>query len=504
MLVKHVPGRKHRPSSRRFSTRSKMVTPKGVWRTYADFLCLVLLASYLIFIPGGLPGFGIVAIALVLKLSTVPRLETVGIYMLLFGMKTFGLVSIVFGHPGIGGKIAFIIGVTVLVFTTSFGKTLFNLRLPFIYFLWFFTVIYWAYLDGPQTLYCDNKLSKSIIFGILFLVAFYYLLNSRVVDWLQLGQLGVLSALVILTVSIIAMPHLKPNSMLDIGAIRTQFDLKDLFEFRNLLGGVAVLSFALLLAATPDRFLTRLSLLNLLIYSSAAFIILAWGGSRLPLATAIAIVVSMLLVKPLYRKRYTIVTIGIGAVIFGLLLYGLSQHLQFISSAFDSSQSYSQRFNRTINWEAGLRRFFEKPIWGHGIGGYYIKGFSFPGEGTYAHNLVLELLVETGIVRTLLILLPLFFLYNPLGSYFYARRANNGGAVFPLLLVLFLQSMISFDLSANIGFFSMVGAIAASSKKKRKKSVKDRQKQFDWRKKRLLPLASFTPPSTNPNHKTHL
>lgn len=438
-------------------------------RNSLDFLSLSLLFAYLIFIPAGMIGLGIVLAGLLLKLLTIRNVESLGVYLLLFGMKTFGLVSIVFGYPGTGGKLAFITGLLILVFCTDFRKNLFNLRLPLFYFMGLLAILYWSYLDGPQTPYCDTKLSQSIIFGILYLITFYYLLHSKSIDWLHLGQLGVFSALVVLAASLIVMPHLTPHSIVDIGAIRIGFGDTDQFEFRNLLGGISILSFVLLLASSPNRYLGFSSLINLVSYSIASFIILAWAGSRLPLFSAIIVIFSILLVKPTYARRYKII-IGIMTVfIICLTGYAISKQLGFITSALDSTQSISQRSNRSINWEAGYRRFSEKPIFGHGLGGYYIEHFSYPGEGTYPHNLLLELLCETGLVRTLLILLPLILMRNPLVTYRLDNKSASGGAIFPLLLMLFLQSMVSYDLRANIGLFSMIGAIIGATKKPSRK-----------------------------------
>ena len=381
------------------------------------------------------------------------------------------MVTLVFGYPGIGGKVAFVIGIAIVVFFTDFRKTLITLRTPFLYLTWITLVLYLAYLNGPQTAYCIDKLNNTIIFGILLLISFYYLINKRSVDWFHMGQLGVLSALIILSVCIIVLPDIKPNSVVDVGAMRVAFENnKNLLEIRNTLGGIALLGFVLLYTSSPDRFLSRLSLTNLYIYLFTAFTILSWGGSRLSIVTAIIVVVTIFFVKPLYKKRYKLLTGLVIGVSILFLAYGLSQQLRFIMSVTDTSRSFAFRVNRDKNWEAGYRRFIEKPIYGHGLGGYYIEGYSYPGEGTYAHNLFLELLSETGVVGTLLILAPLLLWRKIRRSISFLTRAQNGSAVFPLLLFLFLQAMISFDLPANIGLFSMIGAIAVSTKHPRRKS----------------------------------
>ena len=446
-----------------YSVASKVFDGQKGWQDYRNFLCIALLFTYLVFIPGGILGFYIAVACLIIKLTTTPNIESIGIYMLLFGMKTFGMVTLVFGYPSIGGKVAFVIGFAILVLFTDFRKTLYSLRTPFLYFVWIALVLYLFYLSGPQTEYCTGKLIDTIIFGIVLLILYYYLINSRSVDWFHIGQLGVLSALVCLSACILVSPYVKPDSVLDVGAMRLAYAMdKNIFQIRNVLGGMALLGFVLLYASSADRFLSRLSLVDFCIYLVSALFILNWGGARLPLVTAIVVVVTIFLARPLYRKRYGLLTglvIGLSILV---LAYGLSQQYRFITGVMDPSRSFTSRVNRDTNWEAGYRRFIEKPIFGHGLGGYYIEGYSYPGSGTYAHNLGLELLSETGVVGILLILAPLLLWRNTIRRVSFLTRTQNGSAVFPLLLMLFLQAMISFDLPANIGLFSMIGAIAVS------------------------------------------
>lgn len=451
------------PAHYGYSNASKVSVGIEGWRDYRNFLCLALLLAYLAFIPGGMLGFGIAAACLVIKLTTIRNIESLGIYMLLFGITTIGMVTIVFGYPGIGGKIAFVIGISIIGFSTDFRETLFSLRVPFLYFFWIGIVLFVFYLNGPRTEYCTGKLVNTAIHGIMLLIAYYYLIKSRSVDWFHMGQLGILSALVCLSACILVSPYVKPDSVLDVGAMRLAYEMnKGIFQIRNVLGGMALLGFVLLYASAADRFLSRLSLADFGIYLVSAFIILNWSGARLSVVTAIVVVVTISLVKPLYRKRYSLLTVLIIGLSILVLAYGLSQRYLFITSAMDPSRPFTHRVNRSINWEAGYHRFIEKPIFGHGLGGYYIKGYSYPGSGTYAHNLGLELLSETGIAGTLLILVPLFLWRREIRAISFTTRAQNGSAIFPLLLMLFIQAMISFDLPANIGLFSLIGAIIAS------------------------------------------
>jgi len=394
------------------------------------------------------------------------RIESLAVYMLLFGIKTFGMATLVFGYPGVGGKAALVVGFSILFFFGDFRKSLINLSSVFIYFMWLSILLFFFYLNGPRTEYSMTKLIATLIYGIVLLISFYYLLNKRNIDWYQLGQLGILSAFVCLAACVIISPYTKPDSLLDLGVMRLASEAdKDIFQIRNLLGGIALLGFALLYTSKTDRLIPRLSLIELCIYAFTAFVILAWSGSRLTLFTAVILIPTILLSRPTYKRQFRVLVsllIGISVLI---LAYGFLQQPKFLTLLTDTNRPFVSRINREINWMAGYRRFIEKPVYGHGLGGYYIEGYSYPGEGTYAHNLVLELLGETGIVGTALILGPLFFWRRVLRTNLLKKRSQNGNVVFPLLLVLFLQAMISYDLPVNIGFISLRGAMAASTKK---------------------------------------
>jgi O-antigen ligase len=451
-------------SSCNFSVASRVSTSQKVWRDFRNFLCLALLFVYLAVLPGGMLGFVVMTVCLMTKLTLMPNVKTFGLYLLLFGMKTMGMVTLAFGYPGVGGKIAFVIGIAIFIFFTDFHKTLKRIQAPLLYLVWIGVVLFLSYLNGPQTDYCTNKLSTIITYGLILIIPFFYLMKSRSVDWCYLGQLGVLSALVCLSACILLSPSVRPDSILDVGAMRLASLVdEDILEIRNLVAGLALLGFVLYYAATPDRFISRLSLAHLCVYLFTALLVISWSGSRLPLVSAGFVVVTILLVKPLYKKRYKkIIVLFIGVSIL-VMVYGFSQQLQFFMSVADSSRSYASRVNRDTNWEAACRRVIEKPVFGHGLGGYYIEGYSYPGGGTYAHNLALELLSETGVVGTVLILAPIL-IWRKAISFSFLIRAKNGGAVFPLILLLFLQSMVSYNLSENIGLFSMIGAIAVSKR----------------------------------------
>lgn len=428
---------------------------------FLSFCCIGLLLAYLTFVPGGKIGFALVLFCFLIKLALSPNMLTVGVYLLMFGMKTLGLVTLVFGYPGLGGKLSFIFGLFLLFLDTDFRKKLMRLQKPFLYIFWVFFVLSIFYLMGPQTGYSFNKLISVLVTGTISLFAFYLLIYSRSVNWQHLGQLGILSAILCYGAVVLLTPQIKPSGVLDFGAMRlASYYYKDVFDIRNLIGGLAIIGFTLNYSANPDRPYSHWGLFQLGIYSLTGMIILFWGGARLPIVTVVGIVVAMTIVKPVFRFRYRAILILISILMFTIFIHGIYKNIYFVTSVVEQSRSFGSRLNRDTNWDAGFRRIVESPIIGHGLGGYYIEGYSKRGEGTYAHNLILELLSETGVVGTLLVFSPLLWWFKKANKIsLRTMRAKNYGATFPLLLVFFLQSMISFDLSTNIVLFSIVAVV---------------------------------------------
>jgi len=269
------------------------------------------------------------------------------------------------------------------------------------------------YLYGPMTPYCTDKLIWTTVNGILLLIVFRNIFNNPSVGWFDLGQLGVLSSYVFLSAGLLIAPELKPDSIFDVGIIRITFDMLrggiDLIEIQNNISFLASMGIVLMYAASPDRKLTRLGIIKLGVYLVFALIMLSWSSARLPIVSTVIAGMFILFTKPLYKRRYKTISVLLFSFFILYVVVGLSMEFNFIKNVLDSSNPFATRVNRDTNWIAGYERFTEKPFLGYGLGGYFIQGLTFPGWGVYAHNLFLELLSETGIIGTILIIGPMFF-----------------------------------------------------------------------------------------------
>ena len=104
--------------------------------------------------------------------------------------------------------------------------------------------------------------------------------------------------------------------------------------------------------------------------------------------------------------------------------------------AFVSDENYVDRVKKISE---AMSRFYDRPVFGVGLG-----GFSETGERAYPHNLIVELLLETGLLGSSLFLMFIGFSIS-------ASRKDK--ILFLLIVESFLFSMTSGDLMGNFEVF---------------------------------------------------
>lgn len=154
--------------------------------------------------------------------------------------------------------------------------------------------------------------------------------------------------------------------------------------------------------------------------------------------------------------------VGVGAAFLLVELGGLSQTGSY---AF-SNDSYHTRLTM---WHISWLAFLEAPVFGHGLGnfpGVYndafprfapALGYAFADNTADPHNLVIWLLVETGLVGTLLFLVPV------LAVGLRAVRARPQNWVLPIILLpLILHTQLEFPYKASGSHYLLVLLIFGS------------------------------------------
>jgi hypothetical protein len=68
---------------------------------------------------------------------------------------------------------------------------------------------------------------------------------------------------------------------------------------------------------------------------------------------------------------------------------------------------------------------------------------------------------------------PIFFWRRLFNKEAFLLRAQNGGLISSIFIIVFLQSMVSFDLKSSVALFSVIGAMATVFKIKNNSIVDD-------------------------------
>ncbi len=105
------------------------------------------------------------------------------------------------------------------------------------------------------------------------------------------------------------------------------------------------------------------------------------------------------------------------------------------TAGFSRTFSYLESDNRTELWRDCASRISEAPIFGHGLGSdFFIFGY-------YTHNIIIDFLVETGIVGTIILL----FVFTKVITILFKEYRNNNIYLLPILLSVYAIVLNSFS-----------------------------------------------------------
>lgn len=182
------------------------------------------------------------------------------------------------------------------------------------------------------------------------------------------------------------------------------------------------------------------------------FLLTLYSGARqfivIDIIFALIWVFFSLKAHSLFTKSFVfLLIIGIISYVISLLI---SDEGMF-ASIFQ--QGYMDASNRGINTIAAIDQFSKNILTGVGYGRYVVLG----SYGSYAHNLVLELLSELGILGFIVIIGTTIFCL--------IRNVKNVLVWIYLVLIFFLRSMVSGGLDSNIVLFSVLFSLPVLQQK---------------------------------------
>ncbi len=439
-------------SMRQVSTRDRR-------KRHVLFVSQVLAVCYVLFLPAGWIGGYMVLTSLLIGFLALNRATLIA-YLLLFGTMTFGAIAVVIGFPGFGGKVAGILGVLLAFVDRRFWSTRVDFKRSALWAVWIGLVLTLWFFLGPQTSYSKSLLWGYFINTPLLFVGFLYLLLNRSVNWTALGQLAIISSLAVLAFEVIIRPSFLPSNLFDFSVLRQKVEGVYAISSHDL-AYMATMGVLMIVFAMPDRMLRRRESLFDGVSLMLGVLVLGWTFHRTSLlAFAFAIAMSSFL-RPRYKRRYRTVMVTSLIAVAAIIIVTSKNDATVVTSVLDTNASVTSRLNRSTNWDAALYCIEQKPWFGHGLGGYYIPGFTRPGERSSAHNLFLGLLSDLGIIGTVMIFFPLIPMWwSVRKKVSWALRSANGGALMPVLMPAFFVTMASGNISSQASFLVIIVLLA--------------------------------------------
>jgi O-antigen ligase len=429
-----------------------------------DYIIIIVIGlviiGYLIILPQDNIGYYLLLLMLLITITKI-SIKSLGLFCLLLGPIAFGGIFRSFGIQYLGTVVAIFIGMATIV-TSRKWEGIPPLKWHSIVLIWVclvITTLFIFYIRGPQTEYATTKLVGFTQNIILTMIALHFLfINPRINIW-EIGILAIIAGSCTYAAILFSYPSLIPDNILDTAHIRIASQAEDIRVISSSVALVTSIGVVFAISAIVDGKYNNHGLVVTFLFIMIGVLILNSIGQRLFLVVPIISTVSLILSKPRNKKLLIIIIIALTSVLSIMIIVSIAKSNPIITNMVDDTANLAERVNRSANWISAINRIEEKPYLGHGLGGYYVDGYSYPGDATYAHNIILELLSEIGIIGAFIILFPVILFIYRNKYYLFTVRTARGQLLFPYIILVFIHSMISHDLSKSAVLFGIFATL---------------------------------------------
>ncbi len=366
--------------------------------------------------------------------------------LFLFNIILPSIFGAFFHYSGIPfpGGFVLVVGIFILVKKIKFSiDKVFHIVKPMLLVLIAFTLSAFSNTDGDYYLI---KLSKTVAYGIIWCLTLYFFFEEKIFKrnckYLGIILIGWGVFLINLAISMNNLPG--PNSLFDYGFLRRQLnpytfdaivDVSDFVISYHHPGFISLLGLSIYFSTN-----NKSSSFNMLALIFICFLAVFYSGARQHIIAFILLLV-MLYVPVLLKNKFR--TIFLFCIFSILAIFGLVLLFAYFNQNPSNINSVINETGRQGSIDRGLELFFDSPMLGIGFGHYNFDGV----YKTWPHNIIVELLAETGITGTLLIVLLLIYtLYY--GVVFLFK--TNKGCELLLFVPMLIRSLVSGDLTTNI------------------------------------------------------
>jgi O-antigen ligase len=313
----------------------------------------------------------------------------------------------------------------------------------------------------PSTIYAREKLIKLTALNLWCLIGTAMIIANR--------RERVRRFLVVLLVlgTVAALDGMVQYATAEEFALSDSFSLQNYIGQARLYGAAALVAFAAWLHA--DSF-SRRGMVLMSIFATCLYAMLI-AGARGPMASIVAaMLLPMALGVRLPRQRLLVSKALLASLVLLAVTTAVIVHLASISP--DSLRAFA-RFNVLLTavgggssvsgrleemWPATFQLWVQKPLIGHGVGSWPVL-YRGKDISSYPHNLVLEVLVEFGLVGFTLLAAVIALACSRVSlARLRAEPALMAAAM--LAISTFLYAMTTGDLTDNRPLFAMLGLLA--------------------------------------------
>jgi|GEM_PF-4108949 len=387
---------------------------------------------------------------------------------LLSGKTVAGYASFLIGLPFSSGKIISIAAIYILHKEISLF-TILNEKKLISACLYSSIVLFLAYLHGPKTFTCAEKLLDILYNVIIYVIIFYYLFKLTNINIKNIALLTLVLSICYAYICINFELTKYITSIFESGTLRqalysvnyiNKYTNQSLFSYQTL-GNSATLALIMFLASYNDNKFYKCEFYLFLFFFTTTIYLIFISGARQS-----SIILTISIITIIFSRKKSFLLKEISKIFIALIFiiftsYALLFNENILTYLFHND-SFADILNRRANFEAALHIINKYPFFGVGLGGYYIPGLNLPGNhNLYAHNIFLELLTELGLVGTIAYLAAWLFPYllvkqNNQSIAFLSTRTASGTIAIPLVMFFLSRSMISSNMAFSVGTFIII------------------------------------------------
>lgn len=418
------------------------------------YLYYAIIPLLIIGISVGYTTYSIALLSL-LPLLVLTNRHTVGLFLVMFGGPLGGVTRTMLPSLPVYGMLLELLGfflmwdlISNLLRRSSraIGLILITLAL--------FAIFYFL---GPMNEFARNKYLSMCMHGVFLVIGYYAFAQSKKID--AKGLMGILFLMSICFYAyVIAKGSFVRGGLLDFNWFRSQCEFYDYINNyeSDLLVGYQQIGMSALFGIAVYLSQTKLPKMESSFFIGCASLLILISGARQAILGLVLIIAFRIVVFKMSNVnknkigRLSWISIGLISV-FIVLLFAL----QNAGSDVVTNTLASGDAGRMGLYMSAIDIFQNNQLMGCGIGGYH----ALTGEA-WPHNLILELMCETGLIGLTISIMLLVIPFS-MSKQGLLHITMSNQFVFLILLASLVRVMVSADLRVSIELFSAVYAITA-------------------------------------------